>query len=194
MGFPTTLMIRKTSAMSIYKPTWLYIKQHKQTGLKYFGKTTCNDPFTYKGSGIYWKRHLSKYGNEVDTIWVQLFTDRETLVETALLFSKKNNIVNSKEWANLKEENGLDGMPPGTTAFNKGMKQPHKPRIDSIQRLTRSDKGITRGPRVIIGPIPLSKLKGRIRPRVDCPYCNKNIDEANFHRYHGDKCKLARMF
>ena len=26
-----------------FKPTWLYIKQHNTTGLKYFGKTT-KDP------------------------------------------------------------------------------------------------------------------------------------------------------
>jgi hypothetical protein len=31
-----------------FKPTWLYIKQHTVTGLKYFGKTTRN-PEKYKG-------------------------------------------------------------------------------------------------------------------------------------------------
>ena len=36
--------------MSIYQPTWLYVKQHPVTGLKYFGKTTQN-PYRYKGSG-----------------------------------------------------------------------------------------------------------------------------------------------
>ena len=34
--------------------TTLYIKTHKITGLKYFGKTTLN-PFTYNGSGSHWK-------------------------------------------------------------------------------------------------------------------------------------------
>jgi hypothetical protein len=27
------------TSTSIYKPTWLYIKRHTITGLKYFGKT-----------------------------------------------------------------------------------------------------------------------------------------------------------
>ena len=89
--------------------TYLYIKQHEITGLKYFGKTTKN-PETYLGSGKYWKKHIKKYGqNFVKTIWYQLFIDKNELIQYALDFSKRNNIVNSKEWANLKEENGLDG-------------------------------------------------------------------------------------
>jgi hypothetical protein len=92
------------------KPTFLYIKQHTTTGLKYFGKTSERNPYTYLGSGKYWKRHIKKYGPEnVVTLWTQLFTDEQKLIEYAKEFSKKNNIVDSDEWANLKEENGLDG-------------------------------------------------------------------------------------
>jgi uncharacterized protein YdbL (DUF1318 family) len=94
--------------MNIYKPTWLYIKQHRITGLKYFGKTT-QDPYRYKGSGIYWKRHLEKFGNDVSTTWVKLFETQEELTKYALSFSNDKDIVNSKEWANLKPEDGLDG-------------------------------------------------------------------------------------
>lgn len=91
-------------------PTYLYIKQHSVTGLKYFGKTTKEDPIKYLGSGIYWKRHIKKYGIEfVETIWHQLFTNKNVLMEYASNFSIKNNIVESDEWANLKSENGLDG-------------------------------------------------------------------------------------
>jgi len=36
---------------------YLYVKIHNVTKLKYFGKTTKN-PYNYKGSGLYWKRHL----------------------------------------------------------------------------------------------------------------------------------------
>jgi hypothetical protein len=91
------------------KPTYLYIKQHTKTGLKYFGKTTKEDPVTYLGSGLHWKRHIKKHGEFVETIWYKLFTDEKSLIEYALNFSKENNIVESKEWANLKNENGLDG-------------------------------------------------------------------------------------
>lgn len=97
------------------KPTYLYVKQHKITGAKYFGKTTKPDPYAYMGSGLHWKNHIKKHGIEhVITLWVKLFTDKEELVTFAKSFSKENNIVNSDEWLNLKEENGLDG------GFEKG--------------------------------------------------------------------------
>lgn len=92
------------------KPTFLYIKQHNITGLKYFGKTTERNPYAYLGSGKYWKKHINKHGTEhVITVWAHLFTDEQELIEYAKKFSKDNNIVDSTEWANLKEETGLDG-------------------------------------------------------------------------------------
>lgn len=99
-----------------FEPTWLYIKQHNNTGLKYFGKTAQKDPVNYKGSGTRWLRHLAKNGNTVSTVWTQLFTDKESLVSFALNFSQENNIVESVEWANLKPEDGLMGGNTGITA------------------------------------------------------------------------------
>ncbi len=97
------------------KPTYLYVKEHTETHLKYFGKTTKKDPEKYLGSGIYWKIHIKKYGTDkIKTIWTKLFTDENELKAFALKFSQENDIVNSNEWANLKEENGLDG------GFDKG--------------------------------------------------------------------------
>jgi hypothetical protein len=87
---------------------YLYAKQHRDTGLRYFGKTK-NNPYTYKGSGTYWKRHLKTHGNNVETTWVHAYEDEETLIKEALFFSKVYNIVESDEWANLNPENGLDG-------------------------------------------------------------------------------------
>lgn len=95
--------------MNIYTPTWLYIKHHTVTGLKYFGKTT-QDPYTYKGSGVYWNNHLRKHGeHHVATIWCQLFLDKQSLTEYAIQFSTENNIIESAEWANLMIENGQTG-------------------------------------------------------------------------------------
>lgn len=92
-----------------FEPTWLYIKQHKITGKKYFGKTT-KDPLDYNGSGIYWNKHIKKHGIEhVETIWFYLFTDIDNLVDFATRFSEWNNIVDSEEWANLMYEDGLNG-------------------------------------------------------------------------------------
>lgn len=88
--------------------TYLYHKIHVKTGLNYFGKTTQN-PYKYNGSGVVWRRHLKKHGNHVDTIQVWEFENLEECSKFALEFSIKNDIVNSKVWANLCLENGLDG-------------------------------------------------------------------------------------
>ena len=97
----------------IYKeitPTYLYIKQHSVTGLKYFGKTTKEDPIKYLGSGKYWTTHINKHGKEfVETIWLSDLYYDTSIVEYALHFSQENKIVESDNWANLKSENGLDG-------------------------------------------------------------------------------------
>lgn len=92
--------------------TCLYIKTHRATGLKYFGKTT-KDPLKYGGSGLHWKRHIAKHGNDVETEVLGWFEDLEECTNVALRFSIENNIVGSDQWANLIEENGLDGAPVG---------------------------------------------------------------------------------
>ena len=98
--------------------TYLYIKIHNKTGLKYFGQTK-HDPYRYSGSGKYWKLHLKKHGNDVTTYILSYDGD---VTEAALKFSKENNIVESKEWANLREEDGVWGSPIGANAGkNNGM-------------------------------------------------------------------------
>lgn len=94
-------------------PIYLYVKTHNITGLKYFGKTTKPDPISYVGSGLYWKRHLSKYGKDFSTEIIGEFYDEDECSKVALEFSRNNNIVESDEWANLIYENGLDGAPKG---------------------------------------------------------------------------------
>ena len=82
----------------------------------YFGKTTKSDPIKYLGSGKHWIRHINKHGtNHVVTLWHELFTNRDECVNFALQFSKDLNIVESKSWANLIEEDGLNGWPKGQT-------------------------------------------------------------------------------
>ena len=95
--------------------TWLYAKQHKITGLRYFGKTTNVNPYAYQGSGLYWKAHCKKHGWEhVETTWAHPYTNEEILSKEALFFSHVYKIVESDEWANLKDENGFFGAIKGT--------------------------------------------------------------------------------
>ena len=89
-----------------FKPTFLYIKQHTITGKLYFGKTCKKGVEKYLGSGSYWLKHINKYGKEhVKTLWYCLFYDEQECKDFAINFSKQNNIVESKQWANLVEEN-----------------------------------------------------------------------------------------
>jgi len=96
-----------------------------------------NDPISYKGSGTYWLRHIRKYGNDVTTIWCQLFNDKDSLTSYALHFSESNNIVQSDEWANLRPENGIDGIPKGSIPKNKGI-----PRTQQVKdAVSKANKG-----------------------------------------------------
>jgi len=113
-----------------FKPTFLYLKRHKDTKLYYFGKTATSDPVKYNGSGKYWKNHLKKYGKNIETVWYQKFYDIQKLIGFASAFSEIFDISNSELFANLCEENGLDGGDPGKAASKKtslalkGRKQP----------------------------------------------------------------------
>lgn len=110
---------------------YLYVKKHKTTGLKYFGKTTKKDPYSYLGSGKYWIRHLKKHGPDVETINVWSFEDSQKCEKFALNFSSDNKIVESKEWANLRPENGRDGQVTGAP----GMKGERNPRFGMVGEL-----------------------------------------------------------
>jgi len=89
-------------------PIYLYKKTHRKTGLKYLGKTS-QDPYQYLGSGIIWTRHLKKYGNDVSTEILQECSNNEEVKFWGIYYSKLWNVVESKEWANLKFETGDGG-------------------------------------------------------------------------------------
>lgn len=89
---------------------YLYVKTHNVTKLKYFGKTTCKDPFKYMGSGKYWLRHLNIHGSNVSTEIIAIFEDENEASKYAIEFSQKNDIVQSDEWANLMFETVKDGV------------------------------------------------------------------------------------
>jgi hypothetical protein len=64
----------------------------------------------------------------------------------------------------------------GKTAWAKGRKMPHW----SEQRLGRKHN-----------PHKPHKNKGRPRPKLTCPHCNKEADAGNYARYHGDRCYVT---
>ena len=123
-----------------FKPTYLYVKQCNITGLKYFGKTVAKNPVKYKGSGKHWVRHITKYNNNVTTLWYQLFKDKEELVKFATEFSIKNNIVESSDWANLKIEDGLWGG--GVKGIKIYRTAEHNAKISESIKKRNAKKGI----------------------------------------------------
>ena len=131
--------------MTIY----LYVKQCTHCGLKYFGKTVSKDPFKYKGSGTHWRNHIKKHcGYTSKTIEVWGFDNQEDCTRFAIAFSREHDIVNSKDWANLIEENGIDGLPPG-----------HIKSEETRKKLSQSLKGKMPWNNGLIG-VQVSQYKG----------------------------------
>jgi hypothetical protein len=153
-----------------FKPTYLYIKTHKVTGLKYFGKTTKSDPSKYHGSGEYWQKHLRKHGKDILTEIVGYYENKEECVSAAIEFSIVNNIVESNEWANFKIENGLDG------GSDKGHKKTITERWLSAAR-EKSKKSIENETNPFMGEAGSKLAKER----------NAKLLAANNHNFQGDR-------
>lgn len=214
-NYPLTLMLNRSISMIIY----LYHKRHRKTGLNYFGKTVF-DPYNYSGSGKYWKRHLSKHGNDIETASVWEFTDQEECTKFALEFSMDNNIVESKDWANLKMEDGRDGGDPGPIGRKKiaesKLGKKHTPEQNIAKSLRQT--GIKRTPEYLAKKVGLkykqpkertkpNKNKGRPLPSewvaksarsrtgmkyptVTCPHCGTTGGSSSMPRWHFNNCKL----
>ena len=92
--------------MTIY---YLYVKTHRITGLNYLGYTSKLDPHEYAGSGTRWNLHLKKHGYLYDTKILHRCISKSAIRAWGLFYSRLWSVVNSKKWANLKEENGDGG-------------------------------------------------------------------------------------
>jgi hypothetical protein len=90
--------------------TYLYVKTHNVTGLKYLGKTIRKDPHKYTGSGLHWKRHLKVHGYDYTTEILKECSSKEDVCIWGLYYSELWNVVESDEWANLIPESGKGGI------------------------------------------------------------------------------------
>lgn len=89
---------------------YLYIKT-SPLGLNYLGKTIKN-PNDYVGSGTIWKRHLKKYNFKSSDIITKIIYSTENKNDFkyyAIKISIKLDVVNSKLFANLTNEEGQGG-------------------------------------------------------------------------------------
>lgn len=160
----------------------LYIATQNKTGKKYFGKTSkyvTEEELQrkYHGSGSYWIRHLNKHGDDVTMKIFKVCSlnenDKDYVKPIALKFSEENDIVNSKEWANLKLEDGLFG------GSDKGENNPcfgipktaeHIEKIRLKSLMYRHNEKIK------------EKLR-RPKNKVCCLNCKKEISVNNFSRH-----------
>ena len=150
--------------MKKFYPTYLYIKTHNITGLKYFGKTT-NDPYKYYGSGKHWISHLKKHGYNISTEVIGFFENIKECQHVAETFSIEHDITGSKEWANMIVENGLDGGDTGRTYY-----APHT--VESRKKMSETMKGSVPWNKGTTGLTP-----GNILPKSE--KTKQKIREAN---------------
>lgn len=163
--------------MAEVRPTYLYIKQHSITGMKYFGKTIRMNVYKYDGSGSYWKNHIKKHGRKfVKTLFVLgPYTNQEELTNLALWMSNELDIVNSKEWANLILEDGLS-----TGGWNRGKKSKYP---SSNKGKKSSDETKLKISESLMGN---SRRKGK----STSDECKEKLRIANKGKNHTDETKL----
>jgi hypothetical protein len=199
-------------------PTYLYIKQHSITKKKYYGKTTNLDPYKYNGSGKHWGDHIKVHGKEhIVTLWVSELYYDTSIVEVALKFSADNDIVNSKEWANMKPENGLDGATPGVkhteetkakqSAAMTGKKHTTEQNVaKSARQKDKKGKPHSEETKAKMKGRPSpnkdkkfsvetkakmsASSKGKPKKQVTCPNCGKTGGSNTMYRWHFDNCKV----
>lgn len=89
----------------------LMIKRHIDTGMQYLCYTTKEgeEYSRYKGSGVYWKKHLKKYGSNISTDLIFESDDYDEFKKFAISKSIEYDIINSEYWANLTIEEGTGG-------------------------------------------------------------------------------------
>jgi len=102
--------------------TYLYLKTHRVTGLKYLGKTT-QDPYKYKGSGLRWTRHLAKHGNDVSTLILFESEDKQQIKNQGQYYSNLWNVVNDQSFANMRPETGDGGDMSMCQSWHDGVKK-----------------------------------------------------------------------
>lgn len=91
------------------KKYFLMVKMALGTNLKYLCQTSKPDPISYKGSGLRWLKHIKKHKSHIVTWVIESYNSKDDLKKSGIYYSDLWNIVESKDWANLKKEEGDGG-------------------------------------------------------------------------------------
>jgi hypothetical protein len=167
-----------------FKPTLLLVMQHNVTGLKYFCKTSALDRvYRYKGSGKRWVNHLNKHGRDVTVGVMGLYTDKNKCFNAAIQFSKDNNIVESSEWANLIEENGMMGASLAGE-LNGFYGKKHTP--ETLEKIRQKKIGVSVNKGAYRSPENCAKisasLKGRKNPAISKALTGRKLTQETIEK------------
>jgi len=186
-------------------PTYLYVKTCNHCGKKYFGKTTENNPYKYRGSGVHWKSHLKKHKCSYTTIIYSKNNIKQITMIKALHFSIFNNIVKSDKWFNLCYENGLDG---GDTISKHSKNKEIRKKISKNAKKRKGEKNgfYNKGYLISGEKNPMygknhsketrkkQSEKAKKRPRVSCLNCHNNYTINNFNKHYKSCINKNKIF
>lgn len=176
---------------------YLYVKTHNKTGIKYLGKTVAKDPHLYKGSGKIWRNHCEKYGYDYTTEIIFQSEDKNEIKEKGLYYSNLWNIVESKDWANLKKEECDGGFCKNSITPEANIKRSNtlKKRIMTAEHRANLSKALkgrtsnrTEEQKRIAAEKASIKLKGKKKPEG----FSEKIRQANLGKAASEDAK-AKM-
>jgi len=172
---------------------YLYVKQHSITGLKYFGKTTSKNPYTYLGSGKRWLNHINKHGKDcVDTIALWKFNSIIDAQQFAISYSIANNIVESNQWANLQIENAVDGAPAGNILSNQTKNKISKALIGKSRTITENHKQKLSDAAKRRSTEYYTRLSENLKGRTLSESHKENLSKSHIGNKHSDQTR-AKM-
>jgi len=162
--------------------------EHNVTGLKYFCKTTMLDRVCrYKGSGVAWTKHLKEFGRDVTVGVLGFYIDSKRCFDAAKKFTEENDIVNSKEWANLIPETGKNGSilsGENNNFFGKHHTEETKEKLRKANKGRSVNKGAYRSPEqrakisaALKGRKMSDEIKEKIRKTMLSKFSNKPAEE-----------------
>lgn len=203
--------------MTIY----LYVKTHNKTGLKYLGQTSQKDPHEYPGSGTRWIHHLNKHGYDYSTEIIKECQTKEELKKWGIYYSNLWNVVFSKEWANLKSEEGDGGSL--TKEIRDKIRKSLSGKTQSIEHREKNSKAHIGSNNIMFGKTHTEAAKKKIsenrksRPspttgkiysaeerdkirqsikslaKIKCRHCGAIASPNNHKRWHDDSCKFRNV-
>tara|TARA_B110000495_G_C22952444_1_gene557821 strand:+ start:571 stop:1155 length:585 start_codon:yes stop_codon:yes gene_type:complete len=185
----------------------LYLKTHNRTGLKYLGYTK-QDPYTYKGSGVLWLKHIKEYTNDVSTAILYQTEDADSIPSVGIHLSDVYNIVNNPWFANLKIESGPHlffgnhSLAAKRKMSEKKLNYSAERKADIGKRISDTLTGFKHSDETKAKMAHHQKTRVRKKssydkasatfkamPPIECPHCGKVGGVTGMRSWHFENCR-----